>query len=100
MAGIAVSRSALDQKMAETVISVRDAFTKVVTVSNWLNDHPVVDNVDPLTVPIGPSADGMSQIGFGYTADEAYLIRLTFQNLSSIDVATTLSVARKLTGLS
>lgn len=90
MAGLEVTRNMLDMKAADAVLSLREALRKVESIAKWLENTPVVDNIDPLT---GPE--------FNYTPDEAYLIRITFQQLEAIRVSNnTLSeTARKLTGL-
>lgn len=107
MAGRNVTRAELDIKLAEAVLAIREAMTKVNTINGFLAQVPVgADGVDPLTIstsltdPMDPnSAPGK----FGYTQDEAQVIRLVFQQLNelatSTSISATLLAARKLTGL-
>lgn len=88
--GIEVTKQMLDGKVAQTVVAVRSALEKVASVQAWLANHPVVDNVDPLT-----------QEPFGYTEDEAYAMRMYFGTVDQIRVnnANISDVGRKMTGL-
>lgn len=88
MAGRQVTRMDLDYKVAGTVIAVRQAFESVIAVSAFLAQNPAdAPSGDPLIVK------------FEYTADEAYLIRLVFEQLNALDVESVLAQGRKLTGL-
>lgn len=104
MAGRDVSRGSLDQVAADAVIAVRDAFRQVRTVKAFLDQVPAnAEGGDPLTKPIAQtvdSAEGFVPGKFGYTDDEAYLIRLVFDQLNSLEVQPILDTGRKLTGLS
>lgn len=96
MAGQEVTRNDLDYKMAQTLVSARTIVKDLETVQSFLErTAPGVDEPDPLTVPL---TDGGK---FGYTADEAYLIRATFQQLSGAQatIGPVLDTARALTGL-
>lgn len=88
--GSEVNASVINSRSADAVLSLRLAFAKVQTIAKWLANNPN-DPVagDPL----------VNQ--YGYNADEAYLIRYTFETLENIRVtnADTLETARKLTGL-
>lgn len=88
--GVEVTKFALDAKCAQAVIAVRSALEKVETVQAWLANHPVVDNVDPLT-----------EDPFGYTEDEAYAMRLYFGTVDGIRTgnANISDIGRKMTGL-
>jgi hypothetical protein len=71
-------------------MAMRSALEKVEAVQAWLANHPVVDNVDPLTAE-----------PFGYTEDEAYAMRLYFGTVDSIRTsnANITDIGRKMTGL-
>jgi hypothetical protein len=86
--GFDVSKATLDQKAAQAVIAVRSAFDKVENVAKWLANHPS-DGTDPLVEL------------FGYTVDEAYVLRVFFETLDSVRVvnSSTFDLGRKLTGL-
>ena len=90
MAGFQVGKDLLDQKAGEAVLALRSAFARAETVAAWLADTPVTSEGDPLITE------------FGYSADEAYLLRSTFQELGDVaeNTAPIMVVARKLTGLS
>jgi hypothetical protein len=104
MAGRDVNRSNLDQVTADAVIAVRDAFRQVRTVKAFLDQVPAnAEGGDPLTKPMAQVADSPPDFvpgKFGYTEDEAYLIRLVFDQLNALDVQPILDTGRKLTGLS
>lgn len=89
MAGIEVTRPVMDVRLGEAGLSVRDAFYKVDNIYYWLQNNPNSGDADPLVT------------GFGYTADEAYLIRVTFEGLKNLKTNndSLLSNLRKLTGL-
>jgi hypothetical protein len=87
--GLNVDKSTLDMKAAQSVIELRSALDKHEAIAAWLGNRPVVDGVDPLTTD------------FGYTADEAYALRLYFEGVENIRVsnANLTTVGRKFTGL-
>lgn len=89
MAGNEVNRSVIDIRTGEAVLSLRAAFDRVENVAKFLANNPSDGANDPLITT------------FGYTADEAYVIRLVFQSFESIRIsnANTFDIARKLTGL-
>lgn len=89
MAGIKVDRQVIDIRIGEAALAVRDTFDRVESIQLWLADHPGSGAGDPL----------VSQ--FGYTEDEAYLIRLVFGQLNTIRTQNqeTLTLTHKLTGL-
>lgn len=88
--GIEVTKQMLDGRAAQAVIAVRSALEKVEGIQAWLANHPVVDNVDPLT-----------QDPFNYTEDEAYAMRYYFGTVDGIRTGnqTIADVGRKMTGL-
>lgn len=88
--GFDVTKQMLDQKAAQAVIAVRAALERVEAIQSWLANHPVVDNVDPLTAE-----------PFSYSADEAYALRLYFGTVDGIRTSnqTISDVGRKMTGL-
>lgn len=88
--GIEVTKQMLDGKVAQAVIAVRSALEKAEAIQAWLANHPVVDNVDPLT-----------QDPYGYTEDEAYAMRLYFGTVDTIRTgnANISDIGRKMTGL-
>lgn len=93
MAGLEVTRSQLDMKSAEAIIALRDAVAQAETIQAFLSTIPVAqDGTDPLVVP---ELEG----GFGYTADEAYLIRFLFQSITDLPIDNLREQGRKLTGL-
>lgn len=104
MAGRNVTRMQLDEAVASAVIDVREAFRHVRTVKAYLDQVPQnSEGGDPLTKSTTPtdSMDATTAPGlFGYTDDEAYLIRVVFDQLSALEVQPILDTARKLTGLS
>jgi hypothetical protein len=93
MAGLKVSRALLDQKSSDAILAIRDAFRKVETLSEYLSTVPSDAPEGDLLVKT------MEEGGFGYTADEAYLIRYVFQMLNDLNVQPALESGRKLTGL-
>lgn len=88
--GIEVTKPALDAKCAQAVLAMRSALEKVEAIQAWLGNHPVVDNVDPLTTE-----------PYSYSADEAYAMRLYFGTVDGIRTSNTAmsDVGRKMTGL-
>lgn len=107
MAGRNVTRQDLDAKLADAVLSIREAMSKVNTINGFLTQHPPsAEGVDPLTVSTNlvDTMDPSSAAGkFGYTEAEAILIRTVFQELNAVTQSTTLAQtfakARALTGL-
>lgn len=94
MAGHDVFRGQLDQQSGNTVVAVREAFEAVTTMNEFLKNIPSdAAGGDILTKP---EEDG----GFGYTADEAYLLRVVFEQLNALPVQPILDIGRALTGLS
>lgn len=89
MLGYDVNKYVIDSKSADAALSLRSTFAKVENLANWLANHPVVDNVDPLVEL------------FGYNPDEAYLLRVTFEQFDMIRInnPTLFYNARKFTGL-
>lgn len=89
MAGIRVDRQTIDVRLGEAALAVRDSFERVESIQLWLADHPGSGPQDPLVT------------SFGYTEDEAYLIRLVFEQLNTMrtEHAATLVLTHKLTGL-
>lgn len=95
MAGQDVTRNDLDYKLSQTLVSARVVVKDLETIQSFLERTTAVNGVDPLTVPF---ADGGK---FGYTEDEAYLIRVTFEQLAAAKttIGPVLDTARALTGL-
>ncbi len=88
-AGFEVSRNLLDARAGEAARDLLRVLSRAEQLARWLADRPEQDGVDPLV------AD------FGYTEDEAYLLRSTFTDLHALATAQSslLARARKLTGL-
>lgn len=87
--GLEVSKPILDMKAAQAVLELRSALDKTEAIASWLANHPVVDGVDPLIAE------------YGYTADEAYILRFYFEGVDAIRVnnPNLISTGRKMTGL-
>lgn len=87
--GLEVTKPALDMSAAQAVLELRRALDKHEAVAAWLANHPVVDGVDPLIAE------------FGYTADEAYALRMYFEGVEGIRIANPnlIATGRKMTGL-
>jgi hypothetical protein len=65
----------MDLRLGEAALAIRDAFDKVDNIYNFCQNNPSgadPETTDPLIVE------------FGYTADEAYLVRVTFETLKSL----------------
>lgn len=93
MAGNLVGRSDLDWRISRAVIALRDDFESVGIIKGFLDQYPSnAVGGDVLTKTVKDN-------GFGYTVDEAYLIRLVFDQFSALALAPVLEQARKLTGL-
>jgi len=90
MAGLEVSRQGIDQKIGASLLTLRSGLDQCETVAIWLSNTPVSNTGEDPLVTI-----------FGYDDDEAYLIRLVFQEISALRTAAAAldSNARKLTGL-
>lgn len=88
--GYDVNKGTLDMKAAQAVLSLRSAFDQIENIAKFLANHPIVNTVDPLAGE-----------PFGYTTDEAYALRLYFDNFDMVRTAnaTTFDVGRKMTGL-
>ncbi len=88
--GTEVYKGAADMRMAEAMLNVRQAFDKIHNVRGFLENHPVVEGVDPLTTE-----------PFNYTADEAAFIRTTFEAFDDLaaDNAELFALTRRFTGL-
>jgi hypothetical protein len=88
--GYDVNKGTLDMRAAQTVLMLRQSFDYVEAVSTWLANHPVVNGVDPIT-----------QDPFGYTPDEAYVLRSFFETMESFHVAneSIFEMGRKISGL-
>lgn len=89
MAGMNVSKDAVDVRSSEAILDLRSAFRKVETLAKWLANQTDAGAGDPLIATLG------------YTEDEAYLIRSTFEQLETMRTSNTAlwDTARKLTGL-
>jgi hypothetical protein len=89
MLGYYVDQPTINQMAAQAALGIRSAFAQVETFNNFLNDRPIVSNVDPLVAE------------FGYTTAEAATLRLYFQNMHGIPTAnqTTFDMGRKFTAL-
>jgi hypothetical protein len=89
MAGYTVDRVTMDQAMGQTMVMLRNAFEQVSHINQYLVNNPPVNNVDPIMTE------------WNYTADEAYAIRLVFQNFAAdyTAQAANFQIASKLTGL-
>lgn len=88
--GYDVSKGILDMKAAQTVIMLRQAFDNVTAVFTWLSNHPVSNGIDPLM-----------QDPYGYTADEAYVLRSFFETMNTVRTqnAAAFNTAHKISGL-
>ncbi|QBZ73581.1 hypothetical protein SEA_ROSAASANTEWAA_17 [Streptomyces phage RosaAsantewaa] len=87
--GLEVTKTVLDGKAAQAVLEMRSALDKTESIAKWLANHPVVDTVDPLIAE------------FGYTNDEAYVLRFYFESVDNIRInnANLIDTGRKMTGL-
>lgn len=93
MAGQSVTRSDLDFAASTAIVSLREAMGRVKTVSFFLStQRSDAPGGDPMT-------KSQSEGGFGYTEDEAYLLRVLFGSLSSGDLTNLDQQGRLLTGL-
>lgn len=104
MAGREVSRNELDNTMANNLVAARNAIAGLETVNAFLALHPVgADGSDPLTQqPEGDLGPMNSSVGkFGYTPEEAALIRDVFGKLAQLKPAIdpVFEQAQALTGL-
>lgn len=88
MLGYEVNKGILDTKSAQAVLALRDAFDRIETMAKWLTNHPN-GGTDPLIE------------SFGYTADEAYAMRIYFETFETVRVnnAATFDIGRKMSGL-
>lgn len=101
MAGIEVNRQMLDQKAATTVIALREAFRNAENIFHFLGTVPAnAPGGDPLTKPqTDPETGLFVPNSFGYSEDEAYLLRFVFESLHNMNYKPTMDAARNLTGL-
>lgn len=103
MAGANVTRNDLDYAASQALVDLRQAFRKVDAIQTFLVNHPSdAAEGDLLKAPQSGAGDPTSApSGFGYTDDEAYLIRRVFQDLYDLkqQAAPIQEMGRKLTGL-
>lgn len=92
MAGVEVSRQGLDNKIGQALLGLRSSLAQCESINIWLSNNPV-PNADPNEDPL--------VVDLGYTVDEAYVIRLVFEQIATVKASTTAleANARKLTGL-
>jgi hypothetical protein len=91
--------------MANNLVAARNAIAGLETVNAFLALHPIgEDGVDPLTVSTTVTTpDGATTVGqFGYTEEEAKLIREVFGKLEALkpQIGPVFEQAIALTGLS
>lgn len=91
MAGNEVFKNLLDMRIPEVVVGLREAYRNADHIQGWLIDNPVVDGVDPLTD---------ASKNFGYSEDEAQMIRHVFMRIEASELSDILVEARRFTGLS
>lgn len=91
MAGIPVNRTTLDSRIGTTIIALRDAFEQADHINQFLVNNPVTGT---------PAVDPLCSV-YNYTADEAYAIRLVFQNFAAdyTAQASNFQTASQMTGL-
>jgi hypothetical protein len=89
MLGYYVDQNTINGKAGQAVITLRQAFDQVENLAKFLAMHPKVNNVDPLMTE------------FGYTADEAYALRVFFETMYQLQQSNiaTFDIGRKLSGL-
>jgi len=87
--GLEVDKGSLDNKTAQAVLEMRNAFEKVESIAKWLANNPVINTVDPLIEV------------YGYNVDEAYVLRFYFEGVDALRVnnLNLLETGRKMTGL-
>jgi len=92
MLGYPVDPNSLNMKASQIALSLRTVFAQVDSFAGWLANHPVVNNVDPLTAE-----------PYNFTQDEAYLLRVYFEGWQNFAVSQSgqelFTNGRKLTGL-
>lgn len=90
--GYEVNKGILDQKAGEAVLSLRAALDQIENVAGWLNNNPN-EGATPETDPLVTD--------FGYTTDEAYVLRIFFETVSQLRIAnaSVIEIGRKMTGL-
>lgn len=105
MAGREVTRVELDQRMSQSLVSLRNAVSQLENINEFLATIPIdSDGVDPLAISAQPT-DPMDQTTapgrFGYTEEEAALIRQVFGSLLALrtQLQPVLKQSRRLTGL-
>lgn len=74
MAGFEVTKGLIDQKAGEAVVRLRDAFDLIEILSVFLSNVP------------SSGGDGLETI-YGFSPDDAYLLRLTFEKLNALRLA-------------
>lgn len=86
--GYEVNKGILDMKVAQAAQELRHAFSMAESIAAWLANNPN-SGTDPLISK------------FGYTEDEAYLIRAYFEGVETIRInnQSLAAMGRKLTGL-
>lgn len=87
--GLEVNKATVNMKSAQAVLEMRSALEKTEAIAKWLGNQPVVNAVDPLIAE------------FGFTVDEAYILRLYFESVDAIRTnnITLFDTGRKMTGL-
>jgi hypothetical protein len=87
--GYDVTKSVLDTKCADAVLRLRSAFDRIENIAKWLANNPSDGTTDPLVSE------------YGYSADEAYVIRVYFETFDNVRAAnaSTFDIGSKMTGL-
>ena len=87
--GFDVTKEMLNAKVAQAALQLRNAFENIETVKLWLDNHP------------GGGTDPLTQEPYNFSEDEAYAMRLYFQNWNQVraDNAANFDLGRKMTGL-
>jgi hypothetical protein len=88
MLGLPVTQETLNYQAPQAVLALHAAFEKIEIIATWLANHPS-GQTDPLVTD------------FGYTVDEAYILRFYFETFDAVREAnlTTFDIGRKMTGL-
>lgn len=90
MPGYPVSKAQLDQTVGSNVVNLRDALNQARIIKSWLDLHSVDEEL--LTKP---EEEG----GFGYTADEAYALRVLYEGIVALDTTALAEKGKQFTGL-
>lgn len=87
--GMEVTKGILDMKSAEAVLQMRSALNRTESIAKWLAAHSASEDGDPLVTE------------FGYSSDEAYILRSYFENVDAIRTNNTnlIALGYKMTGL-